>query len=43
MAACLTNITEIGRDDCIGASRTVINDNFLNIKKSVIKLSLIIF
>jgi microcystin-dependent protein len=34
MAACLTNITEIGRDDCIGASRTVINDNFLNIKNA---------
>jgi microcystin-dependent protein len=34
MATCLSNIKEIARTDCIGASRTDINDNFVNLKNA---------
>jgi len=38
MAACLSNITEISREECIGNSLPVINDNFTNMKNYVCSL-----
>jgi hypothetical protein len=34
-AVCLTNITDIGRDDCLGTSRTDINNNFTNLRDAI--------
>jgi hypothetical protein len=36
---CLTNITDIGRDDCIGTSRVDINNNFTNLKNAICSVS----
>jgi microcystin-dependent protein len=38
MAACLSNITEISREECIGNSLPIINDNFTNMKNYVCSL-----
>lgn len=35
MATCLTNVLEIEREECIGNSRTTINDNFHNLKNEI--------
>jgi microcystin-dependent protein len=38
MAACLSNIAEISREECIGNSLPIINDNFTNMKNYVCSL-----